>query len=312
MAQRVLLTRLFTRQASSQLSAIRPTLSSSLPLTVNRFSDHCCFILSSSSSSSSSRWFHSTPLVQKDDAKAKKKAAKAAAKAKLAAAEADKEEDDDTNESKKEETTKDGEDATKAPAAADANGDEPKKTDEEDDIPEYQNPLHHNNPEYLNENKTYPEDFKEGEEMPVVPLPPMETGDEIPASPELHALADEILQLNILEMNELVTNIADHFGFEDDGAMMGMGGGGGAGGAAAAEEAPKEEKTAFDLKLTGFDAKAKIKVIKEVRAMTGLGLKEAKEMVEGAPKVLKKELKKEEAEELKAKLEAVGATVELA
>jgi len=77
-------------------------------------------------------------------------------------------------------------------------------------------------------------------------------------------------------------------------------------------EEKKAEKTAFDLKLTGFDAKSKIKVIKEVRAITSLGLKEAKDMVEGAPKVLKKDIKMEEAEELKKRLEAVGATVEIA
>ena len=67
----------------------------------------------------------------------------------------------------------------------------------------------------------------------------------------------------------------------------------------------------FDLKLVGFDAKAKIKVIKEVRAIAGLGLKEAKELVEGAPKVVKKDIKKEEAEELQKKLEEVGATIEV-
>ncbi len=80
------------------------------------------------------------------------------------------------------------------------------------------------------------------------------------------------------------------------------------GGAAAAEEV---KKTGFDLKLTGFDGKSKIKVIKEVRAMTGLGLMDAKEMVEGAPKTLKAGIKIEEAEELKAKIEAVGGTVEI-
>jgi len=86
----------------------------------------------------------------------------------------------------------------------------------------------------------------------------------------------------------------------------------GTGGTSSNEEEAKEEvKTHFDIKLVGFDAKAKIKVIKEVRAMTGLGLKEAKELVEGAPKVVKKDIKLEEAEELKKKLEAIGATVEL-
>ena len=83
---------------------------------------------------------------------------------------------------------------------------------------------------------------------------------------------------------------------------------GAAAGAAVEEEAaPVEEKTLFDLQLEGWDAKDKIKVIKEVRAITGLGLKEAKALVEDAPKTVRKEIKKEEAEELLAKLEAVGA-----
>eukprot|EP00547_Thalassionema_nitzschioides_P006106 CAMPEP_0194210730 /NCGR_PEP_ID=MMETSP0156-20130528/9046_1 /TAXON_ID=33649 /ORGANISM="Thalassionema nitzschioides, Strain L26-B" /LENGTH=160 /DNA_ID=CAMNT_0038938111 /DNA_START=205 /DNA_END=687 /DNA_ORIENTATION=- len=81
------------------------------------------------------------------------------------------------------------------------------------------------------------------------------------------------------------------------------------GGDASVEE--EEVKTAFDLKLIGFDAKSKIKVIKEVRAIAGLGLKEAKELVEGAPKVIKKGLKLEEAEELKAKLVELGAEIEV-
>ena len=87
--------------------------------------------------------------------------------------------------------------------------------------------------------------------------------------------------------------------------------GGGEGAAQAAEAVVEEAKTHFDLKLTGFDAKSKIKVIKEIRAITSLGLKEAKEMVEGVPKVVKKDIKTEEAEELKEKLEAIGATVEI-
>jgi ribosomal protein L7/L12 len=84
----------------------------------------------------------------------------------------------------------------------------------------------------------------------------------------------------------------------------------GAGPVAPAEEA-KEERALRDVKLLGFDAKAKIKVIKEVRAVAGLGLKEAKELVESAPKVIQKDLKPEKAEELKALLEAVGAQVEI-
>jgi large subunit ribosomal protein L7/L12 len=77
--------------------------------------------------------------------------------------------------------------------------------------------------------------------------------------------------------------------------------------------APVMEKTTLDVKLVGFDAKSKIKVIKEVRAAFGgsLGLKEAKELVEGAPTILKKDMRKEEAQELQKKLEEIGATIEL-
>ena len=91
-----------------------------------------------------------------------------------------------------------------------------------------------------------------------------------------------------------------------------------AGGAAApeaeapAEEAAPKEKTHYDLELTKFDPKAKIKIIKEVRAIFGLGLKEAKETVEGAPVWLKKEVAKEEADALAEKLTALGAEIRLA
>ena len=77
------------------------------------------------------------------------------------------------------------------------------------------------------------------------------------------------------------------------------------------EEAVEEGPKVVDLKLVGFDAKAKIKVIKEIRAIAGLGLKESKELVEGAPSVIQKDLKLEQAEELKAQLEAIGAQVEI-
>ena len=87
------------------------------------------------------------------------------------------------------------------------------------------------------------------------------------------------------------------------GMQMPVGAGGGAA-AAAAEEAPKEEKTSFNVKLESFEAGAKIKVIKEVRALTSLGLKEAKELVEGAPKVVQEGLSKDEAEALKEKFAA--------
>ena len=81
----------------------------------------------------------------------------------------------------------------------------------------------------------------------------------------------------------------------------------------AAEEAPKEaEKTHYDVELSSFEAADKIKVIKEIRALLGLGLKESKEMVEGAPVWIKKEVKKEEAEQIVEKLKAVGAVIRLA
>jgi len=83
------------------------------------------------------------------------------------------------------------------------------------------------------------------------------------------------------------------------------------GGAAAEEQVVEEKKTAFDVKLVAFDAKAKIKVIKEVRSMAGLGLKEAKELVESAPTTILKGIKPEEAEAAKAKLIELGAEIEL-
>eukprot|EP00531_Pseudo-nitzschia_arenysensis_P005372 CAMPEP_0116118148 /NCGR_PEP_ID=MMETSP0329-20121206/1951_1 /TAXON_ID=697910 /ORGANISM="Pseudo-nitzschia arenysensis, Strain B593" /LENGTH=277 /DNA_ID=CAMNT_0003611759 /DNA_START=90 /DNA_END=923 /DNA_ORIENTATION=+ len=183
----------------------------------------------------------------------------------------------------------------------------------EDTVPVWQNPLHHNNPEMQ---KMFEEDFEEGEEIPAIPMPPLETDPEkAVAPPHIHELAHQIVHLNLLELKELTEKIADHFGFDDEMMAAQYGGGGGAvqgaaGGAPAAEEAA-EEKTIFDLKLVGFDAKAKIKVIKEVRSIAGLGLKEAKELVEGAPKVVQKDLKQDKAEELKEKLEAVGAQVEI-
>ena len=81
--------------------------------------------------------------------------------------------------------------------------------------------------------------------------------------------------------------------------------------AAGAAAPAAEEKTEFDVVLAGFDAAAKIKVIKAVREITGLGLKEAKDMVEGAPKTVKEGASKEDAEEIKKKLEEAGAEVEL-
>jgi len=133
---------------------------------------------------------------------------------------------------------------------------------------------------------------------------------------KVQEILDKVLYLDMIEVHLLTQIVNEQMGIswkETEQRMSGRGGGGvgkhSSGGAT--DEAPVEEKTIFDLKLLSFDAKAKIKVIKEVRSIAGLGLKEAKEMVEGAPKVVQKELKKEKAEELKTRLEAVGAQVEL-
>ncbi len=172
------------------------------------------------------------------------------------------------------------------------------------------------NPELAtgNENKIFFEDFAPGEEIPIVPLPPFDDGSgNVVAPPEMKDLADRILQLSLLEIHQLTQLFNDHFDINDSEMMFGAGFGGGGGAATgnAEEAAPVVEKTVFELKLAGFDEKSKIKIIKEIRAITGLGLKEAKELVEGAPKIVKKDIKKAEAEELKGKLEAVGAVVEI-
>ena len=123
---------------------------------------------------------------------------------------------------------------------------------------------------------------------------------------DIKALAEQIVGLTLLEAKELQDVLKDEYGIEPaaGGAVMMAGPGGGDGGAAA------EEQTEFDVVLTSAGDK-KINVIKEVRAITGLGLKEAKEMVEGAPKTVKEAVSKDEANELKEKLEAAGAGVEL-
>ena len=123
------------------------------------------------------------------------------------------------------------------------------------------------------------------------------------ATEKITALIEEVKGLTVLELSELVHALEEEFGVSA--AAM-------AAPAAAGAAAPAaEEKTEFDVILASFDAAAKIKVIKVVREITGLGLAEAKAVVEGAPKALKEGVSKEEAEELKAKLEEAGAKVEL-
>jgi large subunit ribosomal protein L7/L12 len=119
-------------------------------------------------------------------------------------------------------------------------------------------------------------------------------------------LVEEIKKLTVTELAELVKALEEEFGVSAA-APMAMAAAPAAGGEGAAAE---EEQTEFDVMLTAVGDK-KIQVIKVVRAATGLGLKEAKEVVDSAPKAVKEKVNKEEAEDMKAKLEEVGATVEI-
>ena len=124
------------------------------------------------------------------------------------------------------------------------------------------------------------------------------------ASEKITNILEEIKSLTILELNELVKAVEEEFGVS---AAAPVGVAVAAGGAAAPAA---EEKTEFDVILTGFGDK-KLNVIKAVREITGLGLKEAKDMVEGCPKAVKEGVSKEDAEKMKSELEAAGATVEI-
>ena len=121
-------------------------------------------------------------------------------------------------------------------------------------------------------------------------------------SEKIAALIETVKGLTVLELSELVHALEDTFGVSAAAVAAGP--------AAGAVAAPVEEQTEFDVVMTSFGAE-KIKVIKEVRGITGLGLADAKALVEGVPAKIKEAVSKEEGEELKAKLEAVGATVEL-
>ena len=112
------------------------------------------------------------------------------------------------------------------------------------------------------------------------------------ASEKITAIVEEIKTLTILELADLVKAVEEEFGVS----------------AAAPAAAAVEEKTEFDVELTSFGAK-KLDVIKVVREITGLGLKDAKDLVEGAPKILKEGVSKEDAEKIKEQLTAAGATV---
>ena len=122
---------------------------------------------------------------------------------------------------------------------------------------------------------------------------------------EINEIVSAIENLTLLQASELVKALEEKFGVTAAAPVAAAAGG-------AAPAAAAEEKTEFDVVLTGFDAAKKVAVIKAVReVVSGLGLKDAKDMVEGAPKTLKEGASKDEAEEIKKKLEAAGATVEV-
>lgn len=119
-------------------------------------------------------------------------------------------------------------------------------------------------------------------------------------------LGDRIVGLSLLDAKKVVDYLKEVHGIEPAGGGAVM-----VAAAAAGGDAVAEEKTEFDVILSGFDAAKKIAVIKVVRGATGLGLKEAKELVEGVPKPLKEGLSKEDADKLKAEVEEAGGQVEL-
>lgn len=124
---------------------------------------------------------------------------------------------------------------------------------------------------------------------------------------DIKKIAEELVGLTIKEANELANLLEEEYGIKPAQAAVAVAGGGAPGGDGAAAA---EEKTEFNVVLKAVGGN-KIAVIKEVRSLTGLGLKEAKELVDGAPNAIKEAVGKDEAQEIKAKLEEAGAEVEL-
>ena len=122
---------------------------------------------------------------------------------------------------------------------------------------------------------------------------------------DIKAIAEELVNLTVKEVNELATVLKDEYGIEPAAAAVAVAAGPAAGGAAAAEE-----KSSFDVVLAEVGA-AKLQVVKAVKEAFGLGLKEAKDLVDGAPATIKEGLSKDEAENLKKAIEEAGAKVEL-
>ena len=127
---------------------------------------------------------------------------------------------------------------------------------------------------------------------------------EVKVPEKFKKLVEEIEKMSVMDLAELVKILEDKFGVSPVAAVAA------APTAGVSTEAVKEEKTSFNIELKNAGAQ-KIQVIKVIREITGLGLKEAKDLVEAAPKTVKENVKKEEAEEMKKKLEEAGATVEL-
>lgn len=130
-----------------------------------------------------------------------------------------------------------------------------------------------------------------------------EKKEEVVVPAKFEKLVAEIEKMSVLDLSELVKVLEDKFGVSAAAPMM-------MGAAPVAEAAAAEEKTQFDVELTSSGDK-KINVIKVVREITGLGLKESKDLVDGAPKMIKEKVAKADAEEMKKKLEEAGAKVEL-
>ena len=122
---------------------------------------------------------------------------------------------------------------------------------------------------------------------------------------DIKAIAEELVNLTVKEVNELATVLKDEYGIEPAAAAVAV-----AAGPAAAGAAAEEEKTSFDVVLAEVGA-TKLQVVKAVKEACGLGLKEAKDLVDGAPATVKEGLSKEEAENLKKTIEAAGAKVDL-
>ncbi|MFQ5570674.1 MAG: 50S ribosomal protein L7/L12 [Rhodothermales bacterium] len=122
---------------------------------------------------------------------------------------------------------------------------------------------------------------------------------------DIKELAEQLVNLTIKEANELATLLEEEYGIKPAAAAVAV-----AGPVAGGDGAAAEEQTEFDVILKGFGGN-KIAVIKEVRALTGLGLKEAKALVDGAPNPVKEAVSKEEAEDVRGKLEAAGAEIEV-